>query len=624
MRGEHTLWCLARQRGEKESDFETAVYLYREFSSEAVRLLLPLTDIGSARRLPSFLAAFQLGLKDRYGGRVDHLQTLVYSEPERDSMLRRQYLVLYDAVPGGTGYLKDIVREPAEGEEHALIGILRRARDRIRSCECFGDPARDGCYRCLFAYRNSRDMSETSAHEALAMLSEILDEADKLVRTESLSDISVSGLMDSVLEARFGDALVRFTRADRPVKIQKSLVRNKPGFSLSVGLDAQEWLIEPQVTLGAAHGLPVEVSIDFVLRPASVATGRKPIAIFLDGFQYHRARVGHDMLQRMSLLSSGDYDVWSFTWQDIDAAFEHGTPLPPMLLHPDGEKLRAWYRQLGLGGWAQMLDKTPLELLLQSLAGAEDPIPWRKLGAIALFGQMGVAGQVDVAVWRSELAANVPASLAGAFEVGDDWLFARRPADGPGTLALWATMSREAANSVAKDVNVDDLRAVVWLDDGAEHHDTPEYREAWRAFLFASLFLRALPQVLFLTRTGSRSAEGYARLAQMRMAGSSAADEKWAGLDVGAGFEVLVEQLADAEVALPEVGIDLPDGRDLSSGVEGELVWEAVKVAVVRELGDGDAARVSPEWQVFSLAQCAADVAPLVSALRGAQKGGHV
>jgi DEAD/DEAH box helicase domain-containing protein len=101
VRGDHTIWCLARQRGEKESDFEAAVYLYREFSSEAVRLLLPLADLGSERRLASFVAAFQLGLKDRYGGRVDHLQTLVYSEPERGSLLRRQYLVLYDAVPGG-------------------------------------------------------------------------------------------------------------------------------------------------------------------------------------------------------------------------------------------------------------------------------------------------------------------------------------------------------------------------------------------------------------------------------------------------------------------------------------------------------------------------------------------
>lgn len=618
--GEHTLWCLARQRGDKEGDFEAAIYLYREFSSEAVRLLLPLTDISSDRRLPSFLAAFQLGLKDRYGGRVDHLQTLVYSEPERDSAIRRQYLVLYDAVPGGTGYLKDIVREPASGEEHALMDILRRARDRIRSCECFGDPARGGCYRCLFAYRNSRDMSETSAHEALAMLTEILDLADKLVRTESLSDISVAGLMDSVLEARFVEALQRFSRLERPVAIKKSLVRNKPGFHLSVGLDAQEWLVEPQVRLGAAHGLAVEISIDFVLRPATAATGRKPIAVFLDGFQYHRARVGHDMLQRMSLLSSGEYDVWGFTWQDVDAAFDGGVELPRMLIHPDGPELKDWYRQLKLGGWTDVLDTTPLELLLRSMVTPVDPIPWSKLAAIALIAQMRMDPRADLPAWKSEIASIVPAPFSAAFEVQGEWLFARRPSEGPGTLALWATTSHAAAKDVTL---VDDFRAVVWLDDAPEHHDTPEYREAWRAFLFAFVFLRKLPQVLFLTRTGSALAEGFARLAQLRAAGPVAAGEAWDGLDVGPDFQGLVVQLVAAGVARPEVGLDLPDARDLSSGIEGELVWESDRIAVVRELDGGEAARISPDWKVFTLAQCAVDATPLVSALGGAAQGGQ-
>ncbi|MBT3222309.1 MAG: hypothetical protein HN348_24820, partial [Proteobacteria bacterium] len=78
----HTLWCPARKKGPAQKDFETAVYLYREFSSEAIRLLLPLSEIGTERQLNSFLAAFQLGLRDRYGGRVDHLRTMVYSEPE--------------------------------------------------------------------------------------------------------------------------------------------------------------------------------------------------------------------------------------------------------------------------------------------------------------------------------------------------------------------------------------------------------------------------------------------------------------------------------------------------------------------------------------------------------------
>jgi DEAD/DEAH box helicase domain-containing protein len=614
--GEHTIGCPARQRREKESDFQAAVYLYREFSSEAVRLLLPLADVGSDRRLHSFVAAFQVGLKDRYGGRVDHLHTLVYSEPERDSQLRRQYLVLYDGVPGGTGYLKDLMREPSAGEEHALLGVLRRARDRIRSCECFGDPARDGCYRCLFAYRNSRDMSETSAHEALAMLTEILDQAETLVRTESLSEIKVTGLMDSVLEARFVEALQRFARPGLAVTVRKSLVRNKPGFQLSVG--SQEWLIEPQVALGAAQGLAVGVSIDFVLRPAKVASARKPIAVFLDGFQFHRNQVGDDMLRRMALLSGGEYDVWGFTWDDINAAFDRTTTLPPMQLNPDGAMLKSWYQQLGLGAWTHVLDTTPMELFMRSLASEKEEIPWETLAAITLVAQMKLPPQVDVAAWKAEIATWVPAPFRSSFEVDEQWLFARRPPGTPGTLALWATASRAAAKDVTL---IDEFRAVVWLDDASEHHDTPAYHGAWRGFLFAFLLLRRLPHVLFLTRRGSKQPDGFAALAHLRMASSKNLDEAWAVLDVGPDFLPICEQLAAAQVDLPEVGFDLPDARGLSSGVEGELVWESLRVAVVRELSESMKAQIAPDWTVFELVACAADTTPLVRALRGAPQG---
>ncbi len=356
-----------------------------------------------------------------------------------------------------------------------------------------------------------------------------------------------------------------------------------------------------------------------MLRPASVATGRKPIAVFLDGFQHHRARVGHDMLQRMSLLSSGEYDVWTFTWQDVDAGFSRDTALPPMLLHPDGRALKEWYRKLRLGTWAQVVDTTPLELFLQSLSSASDPIPWSELAGIALISQMSPS--LDAAAWRSEVEALVPKALAEAFEVGSDWLLARRPSEGSGSLGVWAATSRAAASNVAGHLN--DFRAVIWLDDAEEHHDTPEFREAWRAFLFAFVLLRRLPQVLFLTRTHSRSLEAYARLAQMRRVGSADVHEEWAGLDVGAGFEAIVQQLASADVELPEVGLDLPDPRGLSSGVEGELVWENAKVAVVRSLAEGDAERIAPDWRVFELEQCAADSTPLVSALRGQGPGGH-
>src|SRR5690606_7134247 len=124
------------------------VYLYREFVSEAVRVLLPTgTFAGSEDKLHSFIAALQLGLKERFG-RVDHLRTAVQEEPVTGATYRKQYLLLYDTVPGGTGYLGQLMRET-----EPMMDVFERALAVLTGCPCNRDPDKDGCYRCLYAYR---------------------------------------------------------------------------------------------------------------------------------------------------------------------------------------------------------------------------------------------------------------------------------------------------------------------------------------------------------------------------------------------------------------------------------------------------------------------------------------
>lgn len=99
----HAFTCTSRKK-ESTDNLTECVYLYREFSSEAIRILLPVTTFsGSDRKLHSFVAALHLGLKRKFGGNIDHLQTTLADEPVPDSAFRKNYLVLYDTVPGGTG-----------------------------------------------------------------------------------------------------------------------------------------------------------------------------------------------------------------------------------------------------------------------------------------------------------------------------------------------------------------------------------------------------------------------------------------------------------------------------------------------------------------------------------------
>jgi hypothetical protein len=107
----------------------------------------------------------------------------------------------------------------------------------------------------------------------------------------------------------------------------------------------------------------------------------------------------------------------------------------------------------------------------------------------------------------------------------------------------------------------------------------------------------------------------------MRSAATSTIDARWASLDIGVGFAGLIEKLSATRVPLPEVGLDLPDERGLSSGVDGELVWEAARVAVLRKLQDGDKEKVATGWRLYSFEEFETAIASLVTALQGAVQG---
>ena len=51
----------------------------------------------------SFVAALQLGLKEKFGGQIDHLRVAGSVEPDVDTGISKRFLVIYDSVPGGTG-----------------------------------------------------------------------------------------------------------------------------------------------------------------------------------------------------------------------------------------------------------------------------------------------------------------------------------------------------------------------------------------------------------------------------------------------------------------------------------------------------------------------------------------
>jgi DEAD/DEAH box helicase domain-containing protein len=295
------------------------LYLYREFESEALRILVPYTKSGVDERVvQSFMAAVQLGLKRRFGGKVDHLRMVLQDEPGKDGGPRKHFVMLYDSVPGGTGYLHQLLAQDAR----TLADVLRMALDAVTNCSCNQDPEKDGCYRCLYQYRLGRNMELVSRDNAKAVLSELVGSLGQLERVKTISDIYINPNFDSVLEARFIESLKRLGGVGGLplVKLVQDVVNGKSGYVLEVG--SQRYRIEPQCELNADCGVVTPSKPDFVIWPWAASSKRKPVAVFCDGWTYHKECLRDDARKRSAIVDSGRFCVWSVTHNDVATALQ--------------------------------------------------------------------------------------------------------------------------------------------------------------------------------------------------------------------------------------------------------------------------------------------------------------
>lgn len=317
----HSFACKTRKMTSimQTDAYEECLFLYREFNTEILRLLVPATTMDSSTvKMESFVAAFMLGMKE-YFGNVDHLRATVSEVPVPDADYRKQYLVIYDSVPGGTGYLKQLMHE-----KNALIEIFEKALYVMENCSCRDDPHKDGCYHCLFAYRQSQQIGNISRSTAIHILKSILSGKDNVQKINKINDIPVNPLFDSELEQRFMEAVRTKVGA---ANVSDTIRNGKHSYYIKI--DDVAWEIEPQVLLDAADGVKVACKPDFMFWPVS-APNHKPVAVFTDGFLYHKDIVADDTIKREAIRRSGNYRVWSLSFKDVQNVFvpqgDYATP----------------------------------------------------------------------------------------------------------------------------------------------------------------------------------------------------------------------------------------------------------------------------------------------------------
>jgi DEAD/DEAH box helicase domain-containing protein len=311
----HRRHCRYHDKKAKEVPWSNT-FLYRQLQSEAIRILLPVSAFAVPEKLHSFKCALELGFRKLFKGNPGHLLIKEQSEPlEDETGAFRRYLVICDTVPGGTGYLKDVVFSGG------LLKAMELAYETLTTCDCNKDDHLDGCYRCIYAYKHQFQIENISRDRAVRMLEEILASKDSLEKIVNLSKISIVNVLESELEERFVDLLKEHALATESWQWEDIVIKGKPGGLLKV--KGVEWKVEPQVDFDSTRGISRQSRPDLVFWPEPGNPG-EPTALFLDGYRYHvspgsdESAMPGDIEKRQAIIAANGYQVWTLTWYDLD------------------------------------------------------------------------------------------------------------------------------------------------------------------------------------------------------------------------------------------------------------------------------------------------------------------
>lgn len=605
----HSFACKTRKMPNlmQADAYEECLFLYREFSTEILRLLVPATTMDSSSvKVESFVAAFMLGMKE-YFGNVDHLRATVSEVPVPDADYRKQYLVIYDSVPGGTGYLKQLMHE-----KDALIEIFDKALHVMENCSCKDDPQKDGCYHCLYAYRQSQQIGNISRSTAIRILKSILSGKDNVQKIDRINDIPVNPLFDSELEQRFMEAI----RTKVGTANVSDTIRNGK-HSYYIKLENFAWEIEPQVLLDAASGVSVACKPDFVFWPVSVPE-HKPVAVFTDGFLYHKDIVSDDTVKREAIRRSGKFRVWSLSFKDVQSVFA-----------PQGDfytnSLEAEKMPSGKTMYQNMIKKQKADVIEPAKLSSFDLLlEYLKLpDAERVFNGQAYAYSLSLlepALMKNNLAfnnweKNVKAVNEQTHFTDVDFVF-------PGTIfGSWIPRSSNAHLAIYSAVLASKLKAegavaVCAVLNDEKDHRTDKYEQEWNGLWRFYNLMQFSEEFIAVSSVGISHMDYLAlpvvgEAADDSIISMSAGDDTWNAIK-----ELLFDDDAKAFVELAkDAGVPAPNEDDVGYEVEGddgevvatvEIAWPDRRVGFMTAEQAEDKEKLEKlGWRILSLLDAA-------------------
>ncbi len=309
-----------------DSIFEE-VFFFREVETEVLKILLPVQELNSDSEVRMFMAGIQLGLKKYFKGNPDHIGIKEYKEFNHRTSRFDRYVLLYDTIPGGTGYLERIF------DVNRFIELIRLAYQEIATCSC-QHFEKDGCYRCIFTFSNQFHREGLSRSSAERRFKAIIDKCEDWESfPNGLSSITKMGqIEESELEHRFIRVLRLLAEKNDHWNIEDLNLTGSVSYKLTYTSESRkiEYHIQPQYYLGRGEGIKYTSRCDFMIRCVNALIDGKEykdrlalwsFAVFLDGYQFHASaennRFDSDLKKRMTIASSNEYKSWTLTWDDL-------------------------------------------------------------------------------------------------------------------------------------------------------------------------------------------------------------------------------------------------------------------------------------------------------------------
>ena len=308
-------------------EFET-LYLYRHMQTEAIKILLPIQIMDAAAAVEMFKAGVELGMKAYYKSSPEHIRIDSYEEMNLSTMKKDHYLVMYDTIPGGTGYLSKLY------DTEEFTKLLQMAYEKIHECTCQWE-GKDCCYHCILTYGNQYKREAFSREAAETLFEKLISHASSWeTLSGSVGTISQTGVAeDSELELKFVGALKTISR-NNGWEFEKVADADSYRYDLHIinGDNDLIYYVIPQFALGGHYGVRNYTVADFqIICMAATINGmnieridKLPMwSIFLDGYTFHakapNMRFYSDKAKRDGIHDSTTHKLysWTLTWEDI-------------------------------------------------------------------------------------------------------------------------------------------------------------------------------------------------------------------------------------------------------------------------------------------------------------------